>query len=190
MVPTPYHFYDRYILQSFRGALESKKHISISVNNKSGKGFSLIEVLVVIGIFFLIGGFALFVSMDAFRGSSFRSDRDLLVSALQRARAQAMNNICLGSAADCSDGKPHGVHIQSDKYVIFQGDPYSSTDPFNVSFDSSTAVTKNPPTPMDIIFEQLSGNTSCSPTCEITLTQGSKASTITVTDNGRIWWTN
>ena len=170
--------------------MESKKHISISVNNKSGKGFSLIEVLVVIGIFFLIGGFALFVSMDAFRGSSFRSDRDLLVSALQRARAQAMNNICLGSAADCSDGKPHGVHIQSDKYVIFQGDPYSSTDPFNVSFDSSTAVTKNPPTPMDIIFEQLSGNTSCSPTCEITLTQGSKASTITVTDNGRIWWTN
>jgi prepilin-type N-terminal cleavage/methylation domain-containing protein len=150
------------------------------------KGFSMIEVLVVIGMIVLVGGFALFVSMESYRGSAFRSDRDLLVSVLQHARAQAMNNICLGT---CADGRPHGVHIQSDAYTIFQdeGSGYDEDDVLNASFESSTIVVKNPTT-LDIIFDQLSGNTSPS---TVTLTDAAgHSSTISVNAEGQITWTN
>ncbi len=151
------------------------------------RGFTMIETLVVMGIFALIGGLALFVSMETYRSSSFRSDRDLLVAVLQRARAQAINNVCFGTCTD-NDGQPHGVRIESDQYIIFQGDTYSSSDPNNAAFDSNPLSNRTGAT--EIVFEQLSGDTSCSPTCEISLTQGSQSSVISVTSNGRISWTN
>ena len=80
------------------------------------RGFTMIEILVVIGLFAIAGGFALWVSMESYRGSSFFADRDMFVAVLQRARAEAVNNVCLG--AGCTDGKPHGVHIQSDAYIL------------------------------------------------------------------------
>lgn len=147
------------------------------------KGFTMLEMLVVMGILALVGGFALFVSMETYRGSNFRSDRDLLVATLERARAQAMNNVCVGT---CTDGKPHGVHIQSDEYVLFQGSAYDVSDSTNSTFASNTNVTKNPAT-LDIVFSQLSGTTSAK---SITLSSGQGTSTISVESSGRIIWTN
>ena len=136
----------------------------------------------------MVGGLALFVSMETYHGSSFRSDRDLLVAALQHARAQAMNNICLGTG--CTDGKPHGVYIQSDKYIVFQGGTYNSSDSNNAEFDSTITTTKTPST-LEIVFSQLSGTTSCSNECAVTLTdQSGHVSIATTTAEGRIYWSN
>lgn len=152
------------------------------------RGFTFFEILVTMGIFIMVGGFALFVSMETYRGASFRSDRDLLIAALQRARAQAMNNTCFG--AGCADGEAHGVHIQSDKYVIFQGNTYNSGDPNNAAFDSTITTTKTPAT-LDIVFSQLSGTTSCSSECGVTLTdQAGHVSVATTTAEGRVYWSN
>lgn len=149
------------------------------------RGFTFFEILVTMGIFIMVGGFALFVSMETYRGASFRSDRDLLVSALQRARAQAMNNTCFG--AGCADGEAHGVHIQSDKYVIFQGNAYDSSDPNNAAFDSTITTTKTPAT-LDILFSQLSGNSA---PATVTLTDAAgHASAVSVSVEGQISWTN
>jgi len=145
-------------------------------------GFSLIEILIVMALVGLVGGFALFVSMETFRGSSFHADRDLLIAALQRARAESMNNTCLGS---CSDGLAHGVHIQSDKYVVFQGNTYNAADPLNQSYESSPATTKTGAT--DILFAQLSGASAGG---TITLTGSSRTSVVTVGTEGQISWTN
>jgi len=57
----------------------------------------------------IITAFGLVMNMNAFRGFSFRNDRDTMVAALQKARSQAINNICLGTG--CTDGKPHGVYF-------------------------------------------------------------------------------
>ena len=80
-------------------------------------GFTLMEVLLVIGMFVILAGFGLFVSMETYRGSNYHSDRSLLIAVLERARAEAINNICSGGS--CADGAAHGVHIQSDKYILF-----------------------------------------------------------------------
>jgi Tfp pilus assembly protein FimT len=147
-------------------------------------GFTLLEILIVIAMSMLVGGFALFVSMETFRGSTFHSDRNLLVATLQRARAQAVNNVCIGV---CTDGKPHGVHIQSDTYVLFQGSSYSASDPLNAVFESSVTTIKTPAT-LDIVFSQLSGATSAA---TVTLSDAAgRSSVITINAEGQITWTN
>src|SRR4051812_38879538 len=76
----------------------------------SNAGFSLIEILVVMGLLVLMSGFGLFVSMETYQGSNFSCDRSLFVAALQRARAQAIHNMCYGT---CTDGVAHGVHVDT-----------------------------------------------------------------------------
>ena len=69
---------------------------------KNYSGFTLIEMLVSMGIIILIAGFGLFLSMDFYRGYLFHYEKDLVISILQKARSQSLANI---------DEKPHGVYI-------------------------------------------------------------------------------
>ena len=154
------------------------------------RGFSMLEILVVLGMFTIVAGFGLLVSMETYRGSNFHSDRDLLVSLLQRARAQSINNLCSGST--CADGKPHGVHIDAANYayVLFQGSTYIPGDPLNSSFDSDRSSSRDilPLGVSDVIFSQLTGTTSS--VISITLTGGARTSTISISPEGQITWTN
>ncbi len=145
----------------------------------------MLEVLVVMGIFVLVSGFALLFSMDSFRGSTFQGDRDLLVSLLQRARAQSVSNMC--TAVGCTDGKSHGVAVVGDTYVLFEGGSYATrTTAADSVFSSSQTVTRSGDT--EVVFSQLAGTTTAQKV--FTLNYGSLVSAITVEPNGRIWWTN
>ncbi len=93
------------------------------MQSTSERGMTMLEIMVVFALIAIVGGFALLVSMDSLRGAIHRSDRDLIISVLQRARAQAVNNICVGSST-CTDGKRHGVRVFHDRVVLFQ----TSTD--------------------------------------------------------------
>ena len=151
--------------------------------SKYVRGFSFIEILVVMGIFVILGTLSLFVSMDTYHGSNFRSDRDLVVTLLQHARAQAMHNICTGT---CTDGKPHGVYIGSGTYTVFQGSSYATRD---VAEDqtytaNSTLVATGD---SEVVFANVTGVVSASRTITLTAEQNS---TITVDPSGRISWTN
>ena len=86
-------------------------------------GFTIIEVLVVLALAVGIGGLALMVSFDTYRASSLRVDQGALISVLQHARALSLHAVCLGST--CTEGASHGVAIQSDTYVIFEGPSYA-----------------------------------------------------------------
>jgi Tfp pilus assembly protein FimT len=144
----------------------------------------MFEVLVVMGIFVLVCGFALLFSMDTFRGSTFQGDRDLLVSLLQRARAQSINNMC--TASGCTDGKPHGVAIVGNTYVLFEGSSYTGPSTSDSVLSASQMIARSGAT--EVVFSQLAGTTTSKK--EFTLTYGDRISTTTVETNGRIWWTN
>ena len=159
-------------------------------------GFTLIEVLVVIGLVTVISGMAVVVNMDSFRGDNFRAVRDTFVSSLQHARALSINNVCYSTPLiPCTEGKPHGVHINKypsgsiSDFVLFQGTTYSSTDILNskveVGEKISKAITYSGLS--DIDFEQLTGNTTAG---TVTLTDGVKSSVITIGSDGQISWTN
>lgn len=154
------------------------------------EGFTLLEILVVFGMLAILAAFTMYMSMDSYRGYSFRTERDSLVSVLQNARGQAMNNICQG--VSCDGGMSHGVHIENGKYIIFQGTTYNSSDSNNQTIYAGTNsinVIGN-----DVVFEQLSGDcksVECSSgTLQITLSGQGKSSTITVNNQGLITWSD
>ncbi len=156
------------------------------------RGVTFFEVLIVMGIFALVSSFALLVSMQSYRSANFRSDRNLLVAALQRARAQSMNNVCLGTV--CTDGKAHGVAIQPidhlDSFVVFQtssGGGYTGRASSDIAHDAIFPVNPNSViTQTTIVFTQLSGT---APASVIEIDQAGYDSDVHVETNGRIWWT-
>lgn len=149
------------------------------MNNQ--QGLTLIEILVVIGLLMIIGCLIGFVNLDAWRGSVFRGERNLLVSSLQRARSQSFNNVCLGSG--CTDGRPHGVSIQSGRYVIFQGSSYASRDAaVDQVVDASSLVSHAGLA--EIVFGQLRGNAGAAG--DIILSDGVRSATISVNSEGAI----
>ncbi|MEK7195319.1 MAG: hypothetical protein AAB655_01345, partial [Patescibacteria group bacterium] len=77
----------------------------------------MIEILVVMAIVTVLAGLGLWIGMDSFRGYSYRSERNRFISSLQKARLESMTNI---------NESKHGVRVESDKYVIFEGDSYDS----------------------------------------------------------------
>jgi prepilin-type N-terminal cleavage/methylation domain-containing protein len=156
---------------------------------RAKSGFTLVEVLVVMGMVALVASLGLFVSMDSYRSSNFRGERSALINDLYKARSQALNNVCLGT---CGGGAPHGVHFESGKYTIFQGESFLLRNPlFDEVTNTDNDISISGPT--DIIFSQLAGNVTVTPTgtWNILLTDnGTNLSTISLNSEGQLKWTN
>ncbi len=164
------------------------------------RGVTLIEILVVMALIAVVAGLAMITTLDAFRGSAYHNERDSLIAALYKARSQAVSNICLG--AGCTQGKPHGVYIQTDpithvvqQYVIFQGSSYAGRDaavdePLNSNY--TVAITGM----SEVVFTELSGDPTPVSVGSITVSdpsgihQGTLASVISTNAEGQIIWTN
>jgi prepilin-type N-terminal cleavage/methylation domain-containing protein len=160
------------------------------------KGFTLVEVLVVMAIFVFLISVGAVIGLDAFRGANYRSEINVMVSVLERARSRSMNNYygvpnygvsMSGFCYDNSDPlKPN--------YVLFRGPSYGAS---NVStreaVAGNSAVTIYSPDPnlyclpsnKGIIFTQLSGTTT---QIDIGLTQDRRTSTTTINYEGAILW--
>lgn len=174
-----------YLVGYVKKAGLAQHHLFVS---KSEAGFTLIEMLVVMGILTMLGSLALFVNLDTYYGFMFRGERDTLISTLQKARSQSMNNICLG--AGCVDGKPHGVHVKKGEYTIFQGGSYAARDTAvdEIIFSQNNAIELST-TSLEVVFAQLSGDTAS--VQEIGLFDNAgHHSTTSINTEGRISWTN
>lgn len=156
---------------------------------KSGRGITLIEIMMVIGILSIIATFSLSTNLDDFHRYSFRDDRDLIIGSLQKTRSRAINNICLGV---CLDGESHGVHFESGKLIVFQGTNFSTR---NTSLDETFPL--NPNINLtgvnEVVFSQLSGDATTTPinVWHLHMTNNMQNdSTININDEGQITWTN
>jgi len=168
-----------------------KSNAGFIERRKSGAGFTLIEILIVMALFVLMTGITLLASFDNLRGYSFRSERDILVAVLHKARSQAVNNICLG--ASCTNGKPHGVAFSplspAGKYVIFQGSDFVSRD---VAMDEIISLSYgiNITGTSEIIFSNLSGDAVPSESSVTISDDNGRSSVIGINSEGQITWTN
>jgi prepilin-type N-terminal cleavage/methylation domain-containing protein len=147
-------------------------------------GFSLIELLVVIAIFAILASLALFFSIDFFRTYATTSEETTLVSTLSKARSQSLANI---------NGHPHGVRVLSDKYIIFEttaGVSFDARPQSLKDLDQSVPVgsSVHPQAATDILFDQVSGNATCSAGCTITMIGGNSPKTIVINAQGAILW--
>lgn len=144
------------------------------LTGQAPSGFTLIEILVVIGVTVMLLSLGLFMSMDMFRGYSARSERNVVVSVLQKARSHAMANL---------NQSPWGVCMIGSEYVIFRGACAVATGNQSIPASPSASVTglSSP----GIIFTQLSGTTS---PATITVSQDIRVATITIHYEGTILW--
>ncbi|MEI6660190.1 MAG: prepilin-type N-terminal cleavage/methylation domain-containing protein [bacterium] len=121
------------------------------------RGFTLIEMATVIGLIAFLMSFSLFINLDNYKSDSFPGERDRLVTLLQTARADSLNNI---------DQISHGVAIRPSEYpgsyAYYEGVNYSdalsqhpeSINPVAIQY--AFDVTNS--SPKEIVFYQLSGD--------------------------------
>ena len=152
------------------------------------RGFTVLELAIIIGLLAFLGGIGLVVTFESYRGSNFHSDRDLLVTVLQHARSDALASVC--RAVSCSDALPHGVRIEAGRYIVFEGSSYVASDPQNQTFAASPAVVKSGE--QEFVFAPSTGSLlypSITPATVILSGEG-RASTVSVDAEGQISWTH
>jgi prepilin-type N-terminal cleavage/methylation domain-containing protein len=134
---------------------------------RPNKGFTLIEVLIAIAILVVVFSLGLFISFDFYKSFSAQSEKEVIVSMLQKARSLSMNNI---------NQEKHGVRFTDNPltYTIFP-DELAIKAAYGISITT-------PALPFEVTFDQLSGN---SQNQTIILNHGE---TITITEQGKIDW--
>lgn len=142
------------------------------------KGFTLIEIIVVVTIFSVLVTLGLFMSMETFRGTLYRSEKDTIVSLLQKARSRAMSNINQTS---------WGVCYRAPNYVIIKDvvcDAAHTQD--TIAAHAGVAAVSNFTTTFPVVvFAQLSGTAT---PATITVRQDNRSATIVVNNEGTINW--
>lgn len=133
-------------------------------------GFTLPELVIVVGIVGLLFGFISLNLVHVQKASSVRSTVDTLVADMQNQQVKAM----AGTTAASTNGS-YGIYFQSDRYTLFRGPSYVSTDSANVTvmIDTSQSLTPITFPSNTLLFQQESGEVS---------TYATSSSSVTVQD--------
>jgi len=141
------------------------------------EGITLIEVIIVVVLISFIASLGLSIGIDVYRSSSLAAERDLLISALERARNLAVTNV---------GGSAHGVYVEDDKHTIFRGASFASRDiTYDLTIVNTSLVTATGT--VEFVFEQLSGDGLATGTIMITDDRG-VSRTVTVNKEGGLDW--
>lgn len=138
-------------------------------------GFTLIEVLLVIGVLGLIVALATPFYQSFQISSELDNTTHELISALRQTQAKAM----------ASEGfRSWGVHLEKKAYIIFSGDKFNPDDKLNQRNDLAGPLSIEAEN-TDIVFSSVEGQTSN--TGKITLISVNKeARTLTINSLGAI----
>ncbi len=173
-----------------RGAAASRGNRGRGIGKEGSAGITLIEIVVVIGLLAIIASLGVIVSMDFYRGYAFASERNIMVSVIEKARNQSLSNI---------NGNEHGVRFDGNDYILFEGPgpglTYASRQPgldqvISPQYNVKICITPPPSdTPIDIIFTQLNGDAAPAVSLPITDREcPTPRATISVNSEGRIDW--
>jgi len=150
-------------------------------NFKKQKGFSLIEIILVVTILGISVGLSILYSQS----SQVRADINAQVS-------QFIGHLRLvqSSANAGLNDTSHGVHLESDSFTLFEGTSYSESGSLNFEYElSPTMVIQNINLNGggdDIIFNPPKGDTSTYGTVEFNSAQANKTVQIEITALGTI----
>lgn len=147
---------------------------------KDKRGFTLIEILVVIGIFGVIIAFSMTINLSNFTINTFSAEQSKLISVLERARSHAMANMFESKYGFCYD---------TGDYIIFH-DGICDKSLTDETVVANANIASHPSTifPTKIVFNQLSGNTDSISDIVIHLTDGIKSTDIKINNEGVIKW--
>lgn len=135
----------------FRKAKNASVKGQLSKVNCPKKGFTIIEILVVLGIIGLLVGIAL-PSLSKFRSSkALDTTSEGVLVVLSTAR---------GDTLSAKAGEQYGVHFEAGKFVLYTGATYSGADPDNKEYILENIIEISSFTNADVLFDKLTGNTA------------------------------
>ncbi|OGI60834.1 hypothetical protein A2814_03420 [Candidatus Nomurabacteria bacterium RIFCSPHIGHO2_01_FULL_38_19] len=144
--------------------------------NQSRGGFTLIEIIVVIGILIVIISFGIIVDFSSLTFGTFQTEESKIISVLERARSRSMANMF---------DTTHGVCYLAPNYVIFRGTCIVGAST-NELILANTNIAENSGTIFPtLVFDRLTGNTTED---IIIITDGVKTKEITINNEGAINW--
>jgi prepilin-type N-terminal cleavage/methylation domain-containing protein len=150
--------------------------------NNSNKGFSLIEILVVISIISIV------LSIAVINGRNFNNSIDLenTVKSVD-AKIKLAKAYSIGAKNETN----YGVHFEADKVVVFRGSAFIDGAPTNENFIFSSKIKINMPVNLagggsDLVFDRLVGSTSNFGSIEMSvISEPSKTKQIIINSDGQ-----
>lgn len=145
------------------------------------KGFTLIEVILVLGLVAIIGSLSVLYYQDSQVRADINTQVSQFASYMRLARSNAISGL---------DGENHGVHLESDSYTLFSGGSYNPDDPDNfvVELPGTIAIQNiflNGGV-TNIIFSGPDGETNHHGTIDFRSAQINKTITVTISSLGTI----
>lgn len=120
-----------------------------------GRGFTLVELILVMGIFAVLVSFASINLLRPQSGFSLDTAVTTLAADLKEQQLKAM----AGDSDGQPTARPFGVYFESSHYILFRGETYSSTDPSNFTVnlgDNLNIVSVSFPS-AQVVFTRRSG---------------------------------
>lgn len=140
----------------------------------------MIEILASIAIMFLLGSMSIRVFSDLANSSSLDKDVSIVVSYIDKARADAINSVL---------SLPHGVKFETNKVSTFKNTSYSVSN-LESYYDipSKTRISSINLTggATSLYFNKLTGVPSVTGTIVVSLANGNATKTITIYGTGVI----
>lgn len=131
------------------------------------RGFTLIEVLIVIAVIVILVSMSTGAFVQFYAGNILESETQKVQTILVDARAQTLLS---------KEDTNYGVHFESNKVILFKGNTYSAVDPDNeeLILSSRVSLTTNiVGGGSDIIYRRLTGNVVANGTTTISLVSDS-----------------
>ncbi len=150
-----------------------------SRNTSLANGFTLIEILILLGLFAILASIGLIMGVDSIGRSTVHNERDTVVLLLQGARARALANV---------HESAQGVRLTPSSIILYEGASYPGANARTVERNNGIVITDSGSnTTFDIIFAQLSGSVGVG-AGTVTFSDGAKTSTLDINGEGRLEW--
>lgn len=118
-------------------------------------GFTLVEILVVMGLMAILGTMAF---TNLIRPQNQASLDSIVTTLLADLKSQQIKAIS-GDSLSAATAQAHGIYVQNSNYTLFKGSSYSGsdTDNFVVSVDTGLTLSTTFPT-SQVVFTKGSGD--------------------------------
>lgn len=121
------------------------------------RGFTLIEIMVVMGIFAILSGFGILNLLNLQTKSTFGTSVNNLIADIK----DQQNKAIVGDTEGTGVYSELGIYFESDGYVLFRGLNYSPADPSNFAVELNPNITLSNNFPSsEIVFLKNSGEIS------------------------------
>ena len=138
------------------------------------QAFTLIEILLVVGILAILGSLALSLGLDFYKAQQLNVHTEGIIQSLRKAQMKAMS---------MENDSNFGVFLTNDSFVLFKGDSYAGRD---IQYDEVTSLPQILTVSgiQEVVFSKFEGTPSI--TGNIVLSNDIDNRTLNINEVGRI----